>query len=61
MGEQTVVFVETGHAPDGRTKFERKPVTVDEGEGSKWVPVEHGVVPGERVVTAGGILLSGMM
>jgi cobalt-zinc-cadmium efflux system membrane fusion protein len=61
MGEQTVVFVEAGHTPDGRTKFERKPVTVVEGEGSKWVPVEHGVQAGERVVTAGGILLSGML
>ncbi len=61
MGEQTVVFVEVGKAPDGRTKFERKPVTVDEGEGSKWVTIEHGVQEGERVVVAGGILLSGML
>ena len=61
MGEQTVVFVETGKSPDGRVVFERRPVSVDEGEGSKWVPVDHGVAAGTRVVVAGGILLSGMM
>ncbi len=61
MGEQTVVFVETGKTPDNRTKFVRRPVTVDEGEGAKWVPIEHGLQAGERVVVAGGILLSGML
>jgi cobalt-zinc-cadmium efflux system membrane fusion protein len=61
MGEQTVVFVETGKTKDNRTKFIRKPVTVDEGEGSKWVPIEHGLAEGERVVVGGGILLSGML
>ncbi len=61
MGDQTVVFVENGKTPDGRIKFERHPVSVDEGEGSKWVPVEHGVEKGARVVVSGGILLSGMM
>jgi membrane fusion protein, heavy metal efflux system len=61
LGEQTVVFVQTGNAPDGRLKFERMPVTVDEGEGSKWVPVTHGLERGMKVVTAGAILLSGMI
>lgn len=61
MGDQTVVFVEVGKTPDGRVKFERHPVSVDEGEGSKWVPVEHGVDKGAHVVVSGGILLSGMM
>ena len=61
MGDQTVVFVEVGKTPDGRVKFERRPVSVDLGEGSKWVTVEHGVEKGQRVVVSGGILLSGMM
>jgi RND family efflux transporter MFP subunit len=61
MGDQTVVFVEVGKTADGRMKFERRPVSVDEGEGSKWVPVEHGVEKGQHVVVSGGILLSGMM
>src|SRR5262249_11665539 len=43
LGEQTVVFVQTGNTPEGKLKFERIPVTVDEGEGSKWVPVTHGL------------------
>jgi cobalt-zinc-cadmium efflux system membrane fusion protein len=61
MGDQTVVFVQVGKTPDGRVKFERRPVSVDEGEGSKWVPVDHGVEKGQTVVVSGGILLSGMM
>ncbi len=61
MGDQTVVFVEVGKTPDGRVKFERRPVAVDEGEGSKWVPVDHGIDKGAQVVVAGGILLAGMM
>jgi len=61
MGDQTVVFVEVGKTPDGRVKFERRPIAVDEGEGSKWVPVEHGIDKGAQIVVSGGILLSGMM
>jgi cobalt-zinc-cadmium efflux system membrane fusion protein len=61
LGEQTVVFVFVGNAPDGRLKFERIPVTVDEGEGGKWVPVTHGLEKGMKVVTSGAILLSGMI
>ncbi len=61
MGEQTIVFVEVGKAADGRTKFERRPVSIDEGEGSAWLPVEHGVEKGTRVVVSGGVLLTGMI
>ncbi len=59
LGDQTVVFVHVGNAPDGRLRFERVPVAVDEGEGSKWVPVAHGLEKGQRVVMKGAILLSG--
>ena len=61
LGDQTVVFVETGSAPDGRLKFERVPVQVDEGEGSQWLPVQHGLDKGTKVVTQGAILLAGMI
>ena len=43
LGDQTVVFVQKGQTPDGKLKFERVPATVDEGEGSKWLPVSHGL------------------
>ena len=61
MGDQTVVFVEVGKTSDGRVKFERRPVSVDIGESNQWVPVDHGVEQGQRVVVSGGILLSGML
>jgi cobalt-zinc-cadmium efflux system membrane fusion protein len=61
LGDQTIVFVQTGNTPDGKLKFERVPVTVDEGEGSKWVPVSHGLEKGQKIVTSGAILLSGML
>jgi len=61
LGEQTVVFVDRGVAPDGRHRFERLPVQVDEGEGSSWIPVTHGLERGTRIVTQGAILLSGMI
>jgi hypothetical protein len=63
LGDVTVVFVDVGKAPDGRTRFERVPLAVDEGEGGKWIPLAGSNVPkrlakGTRVVTAGGVLLS---
>jgi cobalt-zinc-cadmium efflux system membrane fusion protein len=61
LGDQTVVFVETGTTPDGKLKFERVPVQVDEGEGSQWLPVQHGLDKGAKVVTQGAILLAGMI
>ncbi|MGH7286126.1 MAG: efflux RND transporter periplasmic adaptor subunit [Polyangiaceae bacterium] len=60
LGDQTVVFVEVGQTPDGKHRFERLPVTVDEQEGSPWVPVQHGLSKGDRIVVKGGILISGM-
>jgi cobalt-zinc-cadmium efflux system membrane fusion protein len=59
LGEQTAVFVEKGRAPDGRRVFARVPVSVDETEGSKWLPVARGLERGAHVVTEGAILLAG--
>jgi cobalt-zinc-cadmium efflux system membrane fusion protein len=61
LGDATVVFVEQGKAADGRLKFERLPVAVDEGESSNWLPVSHGLEAGQRIVAGGAILLSGML
>lgn len=58
MGDQTVIFVEKGKTPDGRFIFERRPVTVDEGEGGQWIPVTHGLEKGTRVAISGTVLLS---
>jgi multidrug efflux pump subunit AcrA (membrane-fusion protein) len=63
LGDVTVVFIESGKAPDGRTKFERVPLAVDEGEGGKWIPLSGPGIPkrlakGVRIVSAGGVLLS---
>ncbi len=60
LGDQTVVFVELGKAPDGRVRFERRPVSVNEELGGDYLPVIRGISAGERVVTSGAILLSGM-
>ena len=61
IADQTVVFVQNGTAPDGRLKFTRRIIAVNEDEGGDYVPIVRGVNPGEEVVTSGGILLSGML
>ncbi len=61
MGEQTVVFVQKGEAPDGRIRFARIPVQIDVGEGSQWAVVQHGLTAGTPVVVSGAVLLSGML
>jgi hypothetical protein len=53
LGDQNVVFVETGLAANGRTRFERLPVAIDESVAGSFVPLEHGLEKGARVVTAG--------
>ncbi|HXJ23419.1 MAG TPA: efflux RND transporter periplasmic adaptor subunit [Polyangia bacterium] len=61
IADQTVVFVENGNTADGRLKFVRRIIAVNEDEGSDYVPIVRGVDTGEKVVTSGGILLSGML
>jgi cobalt-zinc-cadmium efflux system membrane fusion protein len=57
LGEYRVVFVQVGDS-DGRVKFARVPVELDEGESSPWLEVRHGLERGQKVVTSGAILLS---
>lgn len=59
MGEQSVVFVEAGEAPNGGKRFERRPVVVEEADGDGWAPVKRGISAGERAVVSGAILLAG--
>lgn len=61
QGEQTVVFREVGTTPDGLVRFERWPVKVDDEGGDSLVAVLAGLRAGDRVVSAGGILLLGMV
>jgi hypothetical protein len=56
-----VVFVEEGTVPDGRRRFVRRIVALSEDAEGDLVPVTHGLSAGDRVVTSGGILLSGML
>ena len=58
LGDQTVVFVEAGKVPDGRLRFERRPVVVNEELGSEYLPVLRNLAQDERIVVSGGILLS---
>jgi cobalt-zinc-cadmium efflux system membrane fusion protein len=57
LGEYKVVFIEVGEG-EGRARFERVPVDVDEGESSPWLEVKHGLALGQKVVVSGAILLS---
>jgi membrane fusion protein, heavy metal efflux system len=61
LGDQTVVFVDLGRADDGREKFARRLVTVNQEAPGDAVPVLRGVAPGERVVVDGALLLSEML
>jgi RND family efflux transporter MFP subunit len=61
LGEKTLVYVQRGNAVDGRVVFETLPVDIDEGEGGEWLPISKGLASGDKVVTAGTVLLSGMM
>ena len=61
LSDQTTVFVEQGRTPDGRLRFVRRLVSAGDDEGTSMVPIAHGLQAGERVVTSGAILLSGML
>jgi membrane fusion protein, heavy metal efflux system len=61
IADQTAVFVQNGAAPDGRLKFVRRIVAINEDQGTDYLPIIRGVAPGDRIVTAGATLLSGML
>ena len=57
MGEYKLVFVQVGES-DGRVKFERVPVDVDDREGNPWLEVKHGLDASQRIVVNGKDFLS---
>ena len=61
VSDQTVAFVQAGTLADGRLRFVRRVIAVDETTRGPYVPVVRGVALGEPVVAAGGILLLGML
>ena len=61
LGEQSVVFVQTGTTPAGQVRFERRPIVVDEMSGGEYVPLKAGVERNEILVVKGGVLLLGML
>jgi len=61
VADQTAVFVATGEAPDGRLKFIRRIVALNDDQGTDYLPIVRGVAPGDRIVTSGATLMSGML
>jgi len=60
VGEERVVFVQTGATENGLLKFQRRRVVLEERETDP-VAVKTGLQPGEAVVVSGALLLSGML
>jgi cobalt-zinc-cadmium efflux system membrane fusion protein len=58
LAGQALVFVDKGSAPEGRMRFERLPVVVDESGDAPFVPVQHGLDRGDHVVATGAEMLS---
>ncbi len=60
-GDDVIVFVDRGAAPDGKRVFVRRTVTADEGHPGALVPISGAVRAGERVVTRGAIFVLGSL
>lgn len=58
LAGQSLVFIDRGPAPDGRMRYERLPITIDESGELPFVAVQHGVERGDKVVAAGAEALS---
>jgi len=56
LGEYKVVFVQVGDA-DGKVRFERLPIDVDESDETPYVAVKHGVDAGQKIVVNGATTL----
>ena len=57
LGDETIVFL-VASDEGGTVKYQRTPVSVDEGESSDWLVVQKGLEPGQRIVTRGAIKLA---
>jgi cobalt-zinc-cadmium efflux system membrane fusion protein len=61
VGEDKVVMVAKGDTSDGRARFERRVVVVDESRATGLIAVHSGLAAGERVVVQGAVLVLGAM
>jgi cobalt-zinc-cadmium efflux system membrane fusion protein len=60
LGDSMVAFVDRGPAPTGGERFERRIIGIDERESGDYAPVTLGLRTGEKVVSSGAIILSGV-
>lgn len=60
VADDMVAYVDLGRAPGGGERFEKRSVAVDEAEAAQYVPVIAGLSAGERVVSSGALILSGV-
>jgi cobalt-zinc-cadmium efflux system membrane fusion protein len=60
IGDDKIVFTQIGQS-EGRVKFAKVTVDVDEGESSPWLEVKHGLDGGQKIVVNGSILLLSML
>ncbi len=52
LGEHKVVFIQKGES-EGKVRFERVPVGVDERDTTSWLEVKHGLERGQKIVAKG--------
>jgi membrane fusion protein, heavy metal efflux system len=57
---QPIVYVASGKSPDGRERFVRRPVLIDEIADENLLAIRRGLTPGENIVSNNAVLLSGM-
>ena len=60
VGDERIVFVQSGTTENGLLRFQRRRVVLEESEGDP-VPVSSGLQVGDAVVVSGALLLSGML
>jgi cobalt-zinc-cadmium efflux system membrane fusion protein len=60
IGEQTLVFVQSGKTESGLVKFQKRQVHVDENAAGDLLPVTDGLQRGDVVVITGGLQLTNM-
>jgi cobalt-zinc-cadmium efflux system membrane fusion protein len=58
LGEYRVVFVQEPGEADGKVRFQRLPIDVDESMQGPYVAVKHGVVAGQLIVARGADALA---
>jgi multidrug efflux pump subunit AcrA (membrane-fusion protein) len=61
LGDDIVVFVAAGRAPDGLQVFKRRRVVVGDDRASGLVPILEGLVPGEAIAVKNAIFLVGLL